>query len=114
MKAHSPTLAAVDPRRAPRRKAGPLRPEQASALSEVLASVLVTAAERAAEGDYLLTVAQVAERWGVCQMAVRNVIYAGQLPVVQFGTAVRVRACVADTYAREHEGRWRRPVRKAS
>jgi excisionase family DNA binding protein len=107
-------LAAVAPAREPRRKSGMLRPETAAALSEVLASILVTAAERAAEGDYLLTVAQVAARWGVCQMAVRNLIYQGRLRVVQFGTAVRVRACHADEFARANEGAWRKPLRRVS
>ena len=107
-------LEAVEPARAPRRKAGPLRAETAAALSDVLASILVTAAERAAEGDYLLTVAQVSERWGVCQMAVRNLIYQRRLRVVQFGTAVRVRACHADEFARANEGPWRKPLRRVS
>lgn len=107
-------LAAVEAPRRPLRRAAELRPETASALSDVLASILVTAAERAAEGDYLLTVAQVASRWGVCQMAVRNLIYKRRLQVVQFGTAVRVRACAADEFARANEGPWRKPVRRVS
>jgi hypothetical protein len=47
-------------------------------------------------------------------MAVRNLIYQGRLRVVQFGTAVRVRACHADEFARANEGAWRKPLRRVS
>lgn len=98
--------------RVPRRKAAELRPETAAALAEVLASILVQATEKAAEGDYLLTVKQVAARWSVGPMFVRQLIYSKKLKVVQLGAAIRVRAAAADEYVRVHEGPWRRPLRR--
>jgi excisionase family DNA binding protein len=89
------------------------RPETLTAVADVFAGLLAAVVEKVDAGDYLLTVPQVAERWATSRSRVRSLIYSGALPCVQLGGgAVRVRAAVADDYARGLEGKWRRPLPK--
>ncbi len=52
-----------------------------------------------------LTVAQVAQRWGVSTNFVRRLIWDQRLPSTRFGRAVRVSVVAADAFADACTGR---------
>lgn len=56
---------------------------QVLALGQALGDLLAAAMQRATQQDRLLTIEQVAERWGMTQQYVRDVIETGGLAVVE-------------------------------
>jgi excisionase family DNA binding protein len=53
--------------------------------------------------DFLNTVEELAERWGVHPITVRRMIERGELKAVQFARRVRIRESEVERYLAEHE-----------